>query len=426
MEKCGLRSTEDEHGGHIGGGGVEGGTTRGKARTRDTLPLNDYRQDSLQKIHAHSSAETSGLGDSLQRIHTLSSTETSGYGDTVPSPTGVPSPDGYQLVTGGRARTGQYHRGGTNPGRRETELGQPGNPCLEYSAMYEAGHGPAAGPTSYSQSMAAGEVSRAAATSSYNNSPYPGGGAAIYSNTSYGGRQVGSRAAPMNVDSGHPTPVGQRRGSISPSGDSPTYGRSRSNSKTGVKGNFLGINTSSTWLKWSQDRRSSFKRRLDVIELKQKDMEKNRVSTPVRKARKESVMFVSPEMEEQHILKDELEEQQQKLHKQFNIQPKPKPKPAGGKKMKGNKNKNVPKEEEVKLSMNQWNVLIAFWEHQLFVRCRHGGTLLSVVALLLGVVSLLNEDWYRQTGEYKYLLFIFYTLMYLCLTRWHSYTGHVQ
>ncbi len=78
-------------------------------------------------------------------------------------------------------------------------------------------------------------------------------------------------------------------------------------------GLFLGKTTESTWLKWSEERRESYKRRLDSIEQRQRELEKNRVPTPVRKARKESVMFVSPELEASHIIRDEMLELSERM-----------------------------------------------------------------------------------------------------------------
>ena len=86
--------------------------------------------------------------------------------------------------------------------------------------------------------------------------------------------------------------------------------------KSSIDRYFLGRNTKSTWLAWSEERRESFKRRQDSIEQRQREMEQNRVPTPVRKARKESVMFVLPELEEQHIIRDELLEQSERIYQQ--------------------------------------------------------------------------------------------------------------
>ena len=86
--------------------------------------------------------------------------------------------------------------------------------------------------------------------------------------------------------------------------------------KSSIDAYFLGKNTKSTWLAWSEERRESLKRRQDSIEQHHRELEQNRVPTPVRKARKESVMFVSPELEEQHIIRDELLEQSERIYQQ--------------------------------------------------------------------------------------------------------------
>ena len=50
--------------------------------------------------------------------------------------------------------------------------------------------------------------------------------------------------------------------------------------------------------------------------------------------------------------------------------------------------------EEVKLSMWQWNSLVAFWEHKIFVRSRYLGTILSILALVLEVIAVLHSNWH--------------------------------
>ena len=196
--------------------------------------------DSLHKIHAQSSAETSGLGDSLQRIHTLSSTETSADGGATPSPSREPSKR-----------------------RASFELA-----VAEDHANNARVHGKMKGPTPSSPSKAAQDQD--AEVARYMEHELDGG--------------------PYSPNQ---TPAGSRRGSVQ----------------------FLGKHTNSTWLNWSRQRHESFKKRLDSIEQKQQDAVKNRVPTPVRKARKESVMFVSPELEKDHLPKDEMEHIHKKLEK---------------------------------------------------------------------------------------------------------------
>ena len=683
-----------------------------KASPRDTIPVHDYgdkvdRLDSLQKIHAHSSAETSGLGDSLQRIHTLSSTETSGYGDTVPSPTGGPDPSPVDNLHGNNPRVdntmdlplshnpgghnpgghnpGGHNPGGHNPGghshspnpgrrgqgdpgtrtsragsqerlsqddrysskrslsstrghwadprptpgerrnsasrvetfsqsggtdreafdpgreghhrhhrdhhhRRHhnpggsgapgsgTTSGRRGDPYLPrrhhmsdgnlaalgaspHAARYHhgrhhhhhhphphphphleqqqpgppptqpgppptqpgatqgpsgttarsstfdparhapggtrshsrvkgtgggGGSGAAGGGAGYSggggpepqphQSTSTTGISISSNNNNARPAAYHGGPGNTYGSggptTTPAGRTAGSKAPGRRRTSppdpaGPAAPPGQRRPStrtmsrdhnlssaaiehgldlsLYSEGRAPATTRTRSggggggpppnpeivigvgrrspDSRRGSStptetptlsqddsGRFLGVHSNSTWLTWSQDRRNSFKKRLDNLEQQQKEMEKTRVSTPVRKARKESVMFVSAELESQHVLRDD-----ESCFGDTSFGGKPGPKdqkpvvvstvtmPVSSKRRKATS------KEEVKLTVSQWNGLVTFWEHNVFVRCRYGGTLLSLVALLLTVTSVTNQDWFRQTGTSPTF---HYTLLY--------------
>ncbi len=54
------------------------------------------------------------------------------------------------------------------------------------------------------------------------------------------------------------------------------------------------------------------------------------------------------------------------------------------------------------MSVKQWNTLVAFWEHRVFVHARHVGVLLSVVAMVLGIASVAHPDWYHVTGEERF------------------------
>ena len=176
--------------------------------------------------------------------------------------------------------------------------------------------------------------------------------------------------------------------------ESPAHSRTSSmRSHKSNTGNFLGTNTQSTWLDWSRQRRVSFKQRIDSIEKRQKELDSQRVSTPIRKARKESVMFVSAELEDQHIIKDDEEcpnglAGQDKLAQKIAVSAKKVRQIA------------IDSRHEVKLSMNQWNTLIKFWEHDLFVRCRLAGVLLSFAALILGTISIANDNWFYHESEY--------------------------
>lgn len=155
----------------------------------------------------------------------------------------------------------------------------------------------------------------------------------------------------------------------------------RTLSRTGSS-NFLGANMqNATWLRWSQDRRASFKRRLDILERRQVELEENRVSTPVMKARKESVMFTMPGFRDPSatVAEDEAD-LSAKLARYM---------PNGASRARG---KGAATETN-KLSLADWNALVAFWEHGLFVKMRYLGIVLAFISLVLAIVSITNQEW---------------------------------
>ncbi len=152
-------------------------------------------------------------------------------------------------------------------------------------------------------------------------------------------------------------------------------------------GQFLGLDTTSNWLRWSHDRRASYKRRIRLIEERQRELEQARVSTPVMKARQESVMFVTADLEDQHIIKDELQEQSERIYEQM----------AGA--VPTTQKRHIAIKDEPKLTQKQLNDLSAFWEHSLFVNCRYLGLLLSTIGVLIALISLSNQDWYAAKGK---------------------------
>ena len=335
---------------------------RGKRGPSETLPLHDYRADGLQKLHAHSSAETSGLGDSLQRIHQHSSTETSGYGETVPSPTAHSPGETARYSPRGSGRTEISGRGAR--GRQE-----------DYEEQYGYREGPP------EDDMA--DQRQDDFESLYASSRNPSGNRDDRDVLRVHGQSPARGGAAYGDDDHYD---GEHS-----AGESPSTSRRGSMSDPRSAG-FMGLKATSTWLLWSQARRASFKRRLDNIERRQTDMEKNRVSTPIRKARKESVMFVSQELEDQHVMRDEFEEQQEKLHKQYNVESK--------KKSIKEESQRMTREME-RVAMARWTAMVAFWEQTLFVVCRIFGTFVSLVAIGLGVGSLVNDHWYSIWGEYS-------------------------
>ena len=59
---------------------------------------------------------------------------------------------------------------------------------------------------------------------------------------------------------------------------------------------------------------------------------------------------------------------------------------------------------DVKLSQYQINTLTAFWEHDVFVRSRWAGMLISSIAFVIGLVAATNYRW--STFKCKYILLI--------------------
>ena len=151
-------------------------------------------------------------------------------------------------------------------------------------------------------------------------------------------------------------------------------------------GQFLGASMqNSTWLKWSQDRRASFKRRLDALERRQKELEENRVSTPVMKARKESIMFSHIGMQDPSSMQQSEVDVNTKLAKYI---------PNGTIRKRGKLDNDANK-----LSSADWHALVAFWEHGLFVKARYTAIVIAFFSLILAIVSITNQQWSIFEGE---------------------------
>lgn len=362
--------------------------------------------ETLRKVHAQSSAETSGLGDSLQRIHALSSTETSGYGGETgaPSPTGQVSPyASIEDMPGGATTGAAASAGGASPatgGRPSVWVIEKERTRQEYSAN---------GPK---------ERHRSKTDHGYDDVSPPGHMSEEYYEDCFDDRkwqQIHEKAArqqqnmqknnavpPHHHHHQHPQPpsghhqrrrssaqaedddegldmdgggrvVGGRRGSLSGEG-----------TQQAMEGHFLGKSTQSAWLRWSHERRASFKRKVEFIEQRQNELQRIRMSSPVRKARKESMRFVSPELEDQHLTCNGSDDVTL-AHPAFPFEiPPPATKKVGRKQ---------DDKEEAKLTLAQWNALVAFWEHDVFVRSRCIGLFFGLAALILIVVSLATSQW---------------------------------
>lgn len=222
--------------------------------------------DALKQLHAQSSAETSGVGDSLQRIHALSSTETSGYGgDPLQSPTDLASitspsdqPRLPAATTAVRSALPEY---------RSTTCAAP------MSSRRSAGDG--------------GVMSGTQKRYTYNGIASP---PQRYTSPTTGrrGRHVAGDDEQFYVDDDDQSTSSRGRYSR-PRARRSNGGVRASGSGSGSEdGEFLGRGTQSAWLRWSHERRASYRRKVEYLEKRQSDMERFRVSSPVRKARQES------------------------------------------------------------------------------------------------------------------------------------------
>lgn len=223
--------------------------------------------DALKQLHAQSSAETSGVGDSLQRIHALSSTETSGYGaDAVQSPTdlaSITSPSDQPRVpatTSVCSALPQY-QSAVAP----MSVGGPRRTAGDYV------HNGAASPTA-TISNHHHHHRRSSPTSGRR-------GVAVYRH----GAQRFDDDEEFYVDDDNQSTSSRGRYSR------PRARRSNGEGSGSDEGQFVGNNhTQSAWLRWSHERRASYRRKIEYMEKRQSDMERFRVSSPVRKARQES------------------------------------------------------------------------------------------------------------------------------------------
>ncbi|XP_074655129.1 uncharacterized protein LOC141908815 isoform X2 [Tubulanus polymorphus] len=173
----------------------------------------------------------------------------------------------------------------------------------------------------------------------------------------------------------------QRRGSRSPSPGE--LGDRQDSARSSVRSSlFLGVRTASQWVQWSQQRRASFRRRLEAMEQKEKDAEKNRVPTPIKKARKECKPF-----QYTHGL-DESDDDDEVAHRP----------PAKSKKKK--KHQEPPK-KKVKITEAQYRIIYQYWLHKNFVRLRIFGIICGFVAFVIGVVNLTSTVWikYHRINE---------------------------
>ena len=170
--------------------------------------------------------------------------------------------------------------------------------------------------------------------------------------------------------------------------------RSRSGSNRGSK-RFLGRNMDSAWTKWSQERRASFRRRLELLDKPEPEVPE-RASTPVKKARQEGLKFVHPDLESKYISEEDINyiqrHRQQRLQTYKVIE-------------KSNKKSRFPQQHDLhhmrRLTVHELSVLSRFWEHTLFIRSRYVSILLSTITTVFMIISICSSHWisYPSEGE---------------------------
>ena len=412
-------------GGGSGDGGGGGSDAEGTSERHAGRGASNYGDETspARKIQTQSSAETSGLGDSLQRMHTLSSTETSGYAETIPSPTG-PASTGFSAATTAAAAAaaavgavgadwaesgGERRRSSAHDEALElTVLGAHSGVTPRISASTSSST-----MTNSSQKRCKGRKSsrELSVDSSADGGSYFASGRSTPVAAAGGERRTsaGLLATSGGYDglyklndpaaAAAATGGGAKRKRRTPSylaEFAPPRSSDEESEKEATDGGlFLGRDTKSTWLEWSQDRRASFKRKLDSIDERQQEMERNRVTTPVRKARKESLMFASQDTDEDTPMAPGLTPGRRGA---IGCDGEAPPSP-GVLAMRAQRSKQQYAEKDVKLTVLQWRALVAFWEHAIFVRCRYGGIVVGCVAFVIGIVAVAIQDWSRFEGK---------------------------
>jgi len=143
---------------------------------------------------------------------------------------------------------------------------------------------------------------------------------------------------------------------------------------------FAGLNANSAWLKWSQERRASFKRRLALIDKQQTEMEAAMLSESVQKARKESQVFVSKPGSKEDVSGIE------------------KGQDTKSTKSKTSDTDSAILQKELKhLAQAKMKDEVRFWNKREFRAGRIVGSLLSVPALALLCVCVQSNYWFYTT-----------------------------
>lgn len=166
--------------------------------------------------------------------------------------------------------------------------------------------------------------------------------------------------------------------------------RSRSGSfksATGSIRRFLGSKTESAWAKWSKARRESYKKRLELPELKN-DQPPERASTPIKKAREEGLMFVHEDLKGNYISEEDINyirRHRIERYKTFHVIEKSNKKKS--------KLRNFNTHNELQVSIRDWRILSNFWQHNVFSRARYAAFFFALISIVFIIISVTSPQW---------------------------------
>ncbi|XP_067947394.1 uncharacterized protein [Watersipora subatra] len=135
------------------------------------------------------------------------------------------------------------------------------------------------------------------------------------------------------------------------------------------------------WLEWSEKMRVEAQVKKEEFLRKQEEAAKNKLPTPIRKARQESVKFgnhITTGVEEETPLSKALLAMEQATPSSTSA---------------------VLSKEQIRdrYTEDQWEKLHAYWGHQLFRKCRPAGYILAFVAMVSAIPPLLSTRWVKLT-----------------------------
>ncbi|KAK3592584.1 hypothetical protein CHS0354_018853, partial [Potamilus streckersoni] len=165
--------------------------------------------------------------------------------------------------------------------------------------------------------------------------------------------------------------------------------RSRSGSNR-VSKKFLGRSTESAWMKWSRERMASNRRRMALLE-QPNPMEKERASTPIKKARQEGLVFIHPDLEAKYLCEEDIHHIQR--HRQQRMET------YNAIENSSRKSRYPQRVISNQISEKDMEVLRHFWYHRLFIRSRYVSIVLGIVTIIILIISICSKEWIIYPSE---------------------------